>query len=332
MPRDISGNYTLPVGNPVVAGTIIDVAWANPTMSDIAVQLNNVITRDGVLAATNPIKFATGTAGAPSITFSADPAMGLYRAGTNILSAATAGTERFRIDASGTTYAYRTLRVGEATVAAGGGIRVASTDGDTLLIINQTAGTGSYLNSVDSTLANARPLRIGSSTCHVKFAHNVNDVFTDRVLGVSINRISPGGIDLRHAGSASNWGLSSTSGAICNFYSDNGSAAVFAGSITVNGNVTGYNSVSDARLKTNIVPSISATKTVRKIGVRGFDWVNGGDHVSHGFIAQELNDVFPSAVSQGDTWSVDSTKLVPLLTKSLQEAWDAIDQLRGVKS
>lgn len=49
MPRDVAGNYTLPSGNPVVSGNVIDTGWANPTMSDIAVQLNNVITRDSRL-------------------------------------------------------------------------------------------------------------------------------------------------------------------------------------------------------------------------------------------------------------------------------------------
>lgn len=91
MPRDVSGNYTLPSGNPVVDGTIIDVSWANPTMSDIAVQLNNVITRDGVLGATNPIKFASGAAAAPGITFTADPALGVYRVGSGVLGITAAG-------------------------------------------------------------------------------------------------------------------------------------------------------------------------------------------------------------------------------------------------
>ena len=101
MPRDISGNYTLPAGNPVVDGTIIDVLWANPTMADIAVQLNNVLTRDGILGPTAPILFATGSAAAPSIAFSADPALGIYRAGSNILGFSTGGTQRLVIGAAG---------------------------------------------------------------------------------------------------------------------------------------------------------------------------------------------------------------------------------------
>src|SRR5262245_60091314 len=36
MPRDVNGVYTLPAGNPVQAGTVIDPNWANTTLNDIA--------------------------------------------------------------------------------------------------------------------------------------------------------------------------------------------------------------------------------------------------------------------------------------------------------
>ena len=80
MPRDGSGNYTLPLGNPVVDGTIIDVLWANPTMSDLAVQLNNVVTRDASLGPTVPIRFVDGTAVNPGVTFATQVGTGLYNA------------------------------------------------------------------------------------------------------------------------------------------------------------------------------------------------------------------------------------------------------------
>jgi hypothetical protein len=128
--------------------------------------------------------------------------------------------------------------------------------------------------------------------------------------------------------SSSNWGIDATSGTICNFYSDNG-AAVFAGNIAVNGATTAYNTSSDVRLKTNIADASWASDLVSRIKVRQFEWKGDGKSVSHGFVAQELDTVFPDAVTQGDTWSVDNSKLVPLLVKSLQEAWQAIDELRA---
>lgn len=100
MPRDISGNYTLPAGNPVVDGTIIDSVWANTTMTDVANQLNNVLTRDGVLPATNPIKFASGSAAAPSITFTAEPASGFYRDSAGVLGVAIGGASKALLSAT----------------------------------------------------------------------------------------------------------------------------------------------------------------------------------------------------------------------------------------
>ena len=41
MPRDINDVYTLPAGNPVIEGTVIDVDWANPTLADIAQALTD---------------------------------------------------------------------------------------------------------------------------------------------------------------------------------------------------------------------------------------------------------------------------------------------------
>lgn len=79
MSRDGSGNYTLPAGNPVVSGTIIDVNWANPTMADIAQQLNNVVTRDGALGPLVPIGAVDGTQALPGMSFKLASGTGLWR-------------------------------------------------------------------------------------------------------------------------------------------------------------------------------------------------------------------------------------------------------------
>lgn len=47
MPRNGSGTYTLPAGNPVVTGTIISSTTQNTTMSDVATALTNSIAKDG---------------------------------------------------------------------------------------------------------------------------------------------------------------------------------------------------------------------------------------------------------------------------------------------
>ena len=102
MPRDLSGNYTLPVGNPVVNATVISPAWGNTTLSDIALQLNNVLTGDGLLAATAPIRFVAGLVGAPGISFAASPSTGLWAPNTGSLAISSAGVERARFDSART--------------------------------------------------------------------------------------------------------------------------------------------------------------------------------------------------------------------------------------
>jgi hypothetical protein len=95
-----------------------------------------------------------------------------------------------------------------------------------------------------------------------------------------------------------------------------------------------YNVTSDRRLKSDIQPASTALNALSAIQVRSYKWAETGYQIDHGFIAQELNDVAPDAVKVGDdgdevtdTWAVDNGKLVPLLTKALQEAIAKIETL-----
>jgi microcystin-dependent protein len=58
MPRNSSGVYTLPAGNPVAGDTTIDTEWANPTMSDIGNEITNSLPRDGSAGMTGPLMLA----------------------------------------------------------------------------------------------------------------------------------------------------------------------------------------------------------------------------------------------------------------------------------
>jgi len=58
MPRNSQGVYSLPAGNPVVDGTLIETTWANPTMSDIAAALTGSLPRDGSAGMTGPLILA----------------------------------------------------------------------------------------------------------------------------------------------------------------------------------------------------------------------------------------------------------------------------------
>lgn len=98
--------------------------------------------------------------------------------------------------------------------------------------------------------------------------------------------------------------------------------------LTSNGNAAPtWGAVSDERLKENIVDAPSALDKVRAMQVRSYDWKESGEHVEHGFVAQELHLAEPAAVAMGDTWTIEPAKIVPVLTKALQEALLKIEQL-----
>ena len=109
------------------------------------------------------------------------------------------------------------------------------------------------------------------------------------------------------------------------------------GSIVSTGSATSFNTTSDRRLKENIreAPSCDLIDAIRVVS---HDWKAGGS-VDFGVIAQELVEVVPNAVTPGDTvdddeeverpWSVDLSKLVPLLVKAVQELRTEVAALKA---
>ncbi len=116
---------------------------------------------------------------------------------------------------------------------------------------------------------------------------------------------------------------------IMSFYNSTQSARV--GFIGSNGNSTSYNSGSDYRLKENVVGIASALDAVQGMRPVTFTWkYSPASGVFSGFIAHELQQIWPEAVSgekdavcrdgvTPDYQAVDQSKLVPLLVAALQE-------------
>ena len=69
MPRNATGGYTLPAGNPVVTGTLISSGWANPTMADIQLALTDSLSRSGNGGMLAPFKVPDGSNINPSLSF-----------------------------------------------------------------------------------------------------------------------------------------------------------------------------------------------------------------------------------------------------------------------
>jgi hypothetical protein len=99
-----------------------------------------------------------------------------------------------------------------------------------------------------------------------------------------------------------------------------------------------YSTSSDYRLKRNIVPIADSIDRIKKLKPSRFNWDDGpDDYVVDGFIAHEVADVIPEAITgeKDDVdknnapiyQSIDQSKIVPLLTAALQEAVAKIEAL-----
>ena len=120
------------------------------------------------------------------------------------------------------------------------------------------------------------------------------------------------------------------------------------GSIVINADSTAYNTTSDYRLKENVDYTFDATTRLKQLKPARFNWISDETNtLLDGFIAHEVSSVVPEAISgekdatetytdeNGDEQTrinpqgIDQSKLVPLLTKALQEAITKIETLEA---
>jgi hypothetical protein len=114
----------------------------------------------------------------------------------------------------------------------------------------------------------------------------------------------------------------------------NAGAAAFKFRIADSGNATNtngsYGTISDAKLKENIVDATPKLDKVNQLKVRNYNFIN--DELKQiGFVAQEFEQVFPSMVEESadkdadgndlgtTTKTIKTTVLIPILVKAIQE-------------
>ena len=101
------------------------------------------------------------------------------------------------------------------------------------------------------------------------------------------------------------------------------------GNINTNGSTTSYVTSSDYRLKENVNYSWDATTELKKLKPAKFNFKADADKTVNGFLAHEVSDIVPEAVSgEKDAvdedgkikpQGIDQSKLVPLMVKTIQE-------------
>jgi len=241
---------------------------------------------------------------------------------------ADGGSERMRIDSSG--------NVGIGTSSPSSKLTVL--DGD--IEISATAA-GNTLLSFNGTTAN---LTVNSSTAPLVFGTNSTErmrIDSSGNLLVGTTDGTPYASNVSGAVFYSNGAISGSVDGLPALYlnrkTSDGTIADFrkdgstVGSISVTASATAYNTSSDERLKEKITDAPAGN--VDDIKVRSFDWKADGSHQDYGMVAQELEAVAPYAVTKGETeddmWSVDYSKLVPMLIKEIQDLKAEVAALKG---
>jgi hypothetical protein len=144
MSRNSSGTYTLPVGNPVVAGTTIDATWANTTLSDIATEITNSLARTGAGGMTAALRLANGTSTVPGLAWGDETGTGFYRAGTSDTRFVTQTALIQQWTATGSAIT--------GTFSVSGNTTLGDASGDTLTITGTAVTTPNGLNIDSDTL------------------------------------------------------------------------------------------------------------------------------------------------------------------------------------
>ena len=185
-----------------------------------------------------------------------------------------------------------------------------------------------YVNGAEAMrIDQYRNVGIGTTSVNAKFEVVTN---IDGVVARFVND----GDDANRDGIYVQGGHDNGSGTTTYFLAADGDGTSTGGLETSSGTFQLFNT-SDKRLKQNIVDtSINGINSIKNLKVRDFAYKkNPTETIVGGFIAQELKEVFPQAVSEGRTeekiLSVSRERLVPFLTKALQEAITKIETLEA---
>jgi len=259
--------------------------------------------------------------------------------------------ERFGI---GTTSPSSTLTVSggsNSTVATfNNDVSATTTISDILLLQNNTTGTAGVGTGLSIAFNGERNDGNVQRFGNIGFQASLNsgtslntDFFIKRYLGTEVFRISHGGRITRDTTSTASGhgnfvGEVGASYRALAFEHTNGGGIV--GNVKTASSSVQYLSASDYRLKENIDYNFDATTRLKQLKPARFNFKSDTNTTVDGFLAHEVSSVVPEAISgekdavnedgTPDYQSIDQSKLVPLLVKTIQELEARIKALEDV--
>lgn len=306
---------------------------------DIYVGTGNYITADGESVSRetegmniiDALNAATTISGASAININSDKLKVDYSTSeseVNITSTKAVNiTSTETIDINGTT---GVNLEGQSVDITGLGTATLSADGDLNL---SAAGNNVSISAGADMLVSSSNFNLTNNKFEITFGTATTTTTMLKIDGEKGNVILSGNLAI---GDSTKWEALSCGEIICSKIDIRGgttvinNSSVSATTIIATGEITAesFNAKSDARLKTNIKP-FDYHNSILDVPVREYDWIKSGEHAI-GFVAQELQEVYPELVSEGEdgVLSIKETKLVYLLMEEVKKLRKEVEDLK----
>jgi Chaperone of endosialidase len=294
--------------------------------------------------------FAAGSAAAPSITASGDTNTGIFFPAADTIAFAEGGVEAMRIDSS--------ANVGIGTSSQNSRLHIRQDqDGVTRAIIQNRNGSGTPISEVafitgSFDFSDSRYAYIqsgGGSSQYLAFGTGNGTAPAERaridtsgnfLIGAT-TRASLEKVSITHDGASQEGIILINTNTAAGTHTSIGfrrPSGTTVGTITTTLSATAFNTSSDYRLKKNIQPMQNALAKVAALKPVTYKW-KVDDSDGEGFIAHELQEVVPSAVTgEKDAvdkdgkimpQGIDTSFLVATLTAAIQEQQAMIEELKA---
>jgi hypothetical protein len=147
------------------------------------------------------------------------------------------------------------------------------------------------------------------------------------------------GIQIKKAGNIRIGGNGTAARNVMAFVNGTDGTPAQVGYIQTSGSGTAFGTTSDYRLKENVNYEFDALSRVAQLKPARFNFIADADKTVDGFLAHEVSDIVPEAISgtkdavddegNPEYQGIDQSKLVPLLTKAIQEQQEQIEALQS---